>query len=153
MKTRYFTQTKKDEIAKNYLIPTTTLTGWEKKRTVSSDWRGLLFDKLSLFTEIEKATLVKLKQIFNKKELQAIWGCLKSTMITSDLIFMKEALGYGFVDYCNYESMEASQFTDDLEKFSKIVSEKLNSLTEFEKYALLEYITSKESQGELFQNT
>jgi hypothetical protein len=72
-------------------------------------------------------------------------------MITKDLIFVKEALGYGFIDYCNYEAMEASQFTGDLEKFAKVVSEKLNNLTEFERYVLVEYISSPNSQKELFE--
>jgi hypothetical protein len=46
--------------------------------------------------------------------------------------------------------MDASQFADDLDNFAKIVSKKLNNLSEFDKYTLLEYISSEDSQKDLF---
>ena len=149
-KTRYFPHIKKEEISKKYSIPVQTLTGWEATQREENNWRGFLFDRLGLYVQLENTTLEQLKHKFNKKEWQGLWGSLKSTMITRDLVFMKEALSWGFVDYCYYESIEAEQFTDNLELFAKTVSDKLQNLTEFEKYVMLDFIRSDEGKNYIF---
>lgn len=140
---RFFIKNTKG-ISEKFGIPYTTLKGWEDK----NDWRGELYDKLGLYLELEEDTLKKIKKRFSKSELKALWGSLKSTLITKDLIFSPDALAWGFEDYCRYEEMEAAQFSDNLPVFAKVIGEKLRNLTPFERYVLIKYL--KENEKEIF---
>lgn len=150
-KTRYFPKLKDN--TKNlarYNIPYNTALGWKKQQNNTSDYKGLLYDRLSVYITMEINTEKKIKQLFTKKELKAIWGSLNGNMYSMDLIESKNYLAYGFKDYCVYNSMEAGQFTDDLEVFSKTVSEKLLTLVEFERYVLLEFLRSEDGEKFIF---
>ncbi|CAA6807568.1 MAG: Unknown protein [uncultured Sulfurovum sp.] len=152
-KTRWFANISEPskQLEKRFQVPYNTALGWQKKQTDSSDYKGYLFDHLVLFLRLEQNTIIKLKQLFKKDELKALWGALKSTMYTIDIIEMDKALAYQFADYCVYESTEAQQFTQEgLEVFSVNVTKKLNDLVEFEKLVLLEFLRSKEGNQYVF---
>ena len=149
---RLFPQVSIKDTERSFSVPYNTLVGWKKYQTQEGNYRGGLYDKLAIITKLEKNTIKKVQSLFDENEMRALWGAFaKSTMLTMDLIEMRGALKMGFSDYCLYESMEASQFTDkDLEVFAKNVGEKLESLCEFEKYVLLLYLRSDEFQKKYF---
>lgn len=150
-KTRWFVNLKEPSkrIEKRYGVPYNTALGWQKKQMDESDYRGYLFDQLAMYITLEDRAVQKIKNYFQKNELQAIWGSLKSTMITPDLVF-SDALSFGFKDYCIYESEEASQFAGNLDLFARTVSAKIDSLTEFEKFVLLNFVRSDEIKEYIF---
>ena len=140
------------KLTESYLVPRTTLLGWKEKRGNPTDWRSVVLDRLSLLVEMQDRTTEKLKAIFKKEELMAIWGSLKSTLIDKEIIKNPDYLTFGFADYCIYEEIEASQFCNaDTKKMSEVVCEKLKNLSEFERFALLEYIRSEKGTKEIFK--
>ena len=143
---RYFANVKNVEVSNRFKIPTTTISDWAKKQELE-DWRGELCDKLKVFVFLQDETTEKLKKLFTKKEMMALWGSLKSTMITMDLVENADFLKFGFADYCVYEEMEAAQF-GDVSVLSKSVCDKLSALGAWERYCLLEYIQN--GQKEIF---
>lgn len=141
---RWFAQIDKKEVAKSFGVPENTIIKWKKAQTEGDNYRGYMYDKMSLIAKMEKDTEQKLKKLFTAKELMALWGAFaKSTMYSYDMIEMKNALEYGFSDYCAYEGMEASQFTDDLQTLKENVCKKLSSLCDFEKYVFLMMLKQK----------
>ena len=78
-KTIYWADIEEAKLTESYLIPRTTLLGWKEKRGNPTDWRSIVLDRLSLLTEMQDRTTEKIKAIFKKEELMAIWGSLKST--------------------------------------------------------------------------
>jgi hypothetical protein len=144
---RYFADVKNVEVSNRFKIPTTTISDWAKKQELE-DWRGELVDKLKVFVFLQNETTEKLKKLFTCKEMMALWGSLKSTMITMDLVENADFLKFGFADYCVYEDMEAAQF-GDIAALSKSVCDKLSKLSTFDRYCLLEYIQN--GKDEIFQ--
>lgn len=151
-KTIYWEKVEDKVLTEAYGIPRTTLLGWREKQGNQEDWRAVVLDRLSLFISMQERATEKIKKLFRPEELKAIWGCLKSTLIDKEIVKNKEYLSFSFADYCVYEEMEAAQFCDgNTKKMSEIVSEKLKSLSEFERFALVEYIRSAKGQEEIFE--
>ena len=151
-KTMYWADIEDAKLTESYLIPRTTLLGWKEKRGNPTDWRSVVLDRLSLLTEMQDRTTEKLKAIFKKDELMAIWGSLKSTLIDKEIIKNPDYLTFGFADYCIYEETEASQFCNtDTKKMSEVVCKKLKNLSEFKRFALLEYMRSEKGKKEIFK--
>ena len=150
-KIMYWGEAEDKELTAAYGIPRTTLLGWKEKQGNPEDWRAIVLDRLSLFLGIQERATERIKALFRPEELKAIWGCLKSTLIDKDLIKNKEYLSLGFADYCIYEEIEAAQFCDgDTKKLSEVVRAKLDTLSEFDRFALLEYIRSESGAKEIF---
>ena len=148
----YWTNIEDATLTETYLIPRTTLLGWKEKRGNPTDWRSIVLDRLSMLADMQERSTEKIKALFKKEELMAIWGSLKSTLIDKEIIKNPDYLTFGFADYCIYEEIEAAQFCDGNTKImSEIVCEKLKSLNEFERFALVEYIRSKKGQEEIFE--
>lgn len=141
---RYFPKIAIAEVVERFGIPKQTAYDWQK-REEREDWRGGLIDKLRMFTFLQNEALKKLKVLFTKKEMMALWGSLKSTMITAELVENKDYLKFGFADYCEYESMEAAQFGEVL-ILCKSVCDKLDALDMFERYCLLEFIINDKNE-------
>ena len=150
-KTIYWERVEDKALTEAYGMPRTTLQGWREKEGNIEDWRAIVLDRLSLFVSMQERATEKIKMLFRPEELKAIWGCIKSTLIDKDIVKNKEYLSFGFADYCVYEEMEAAQFCDgDTKKLSEVVCAKLDTLGEFERFALLEYIRSDAGTKEIF---
>ena len=76
-KTMYRADIEDARLTESYLIPRTTLLGWKEKRGNPTDWRSVVLDRLSLLAEMQDRKTEKLKAIFKKDELMAIWGSQK----------------------------------------------------------------------------
>ena len=149
-KIMYWERVEDKVLTEAYGMPRTTLTGWREKQGDTNDWRAIVLDRLSLFVSMQERATERTKVLFRPEELKAIWGCLKSTIIDKDLVKNKEHLSFGFADYCIYEEIEAAQFCDgDTKKLSEVVCAKLNTLGEFERFALLEHIRSEAGTKEI----
>lgn len=146
---RWFADVNLREMSEKYNISYNTLNDWRKKQPDLKSDRGFLFDKLSMYYLLEQNALNKIKKVFKENELKALWGSLKSTLITKDLVFNPQYLVYQFEDYCKYESMEAAQF-GNLEDLRSSISDKLSKLCEFEIYVLLDWIHSPDAQKFIF---
>jgi len=134
----YFYPTNQKKLKEKFLLPASTITTFEQVQK-DGNWRPVVLDRLKLYLQLEEDTVTKLKEVFSKKELQALWGSLKSTIIDYTSIDNPQLLAYGFVDYCIYEEMEAQQF-GDIEALKKAMPQKLNTLSKWEVYCLLEYL-------------
>ena len=151
-KTMYWADIEDAKLTESYLIPRTTLLGWKEKRGNPTDWRSIVLDRLSLLAELQDRTTEKIKAIFKKEELMAIWGSLKSTPTHKEIIKNPDYLAFSFADYCIYEETEASKFCNtDTKKMSEVVCKKLKNLSEFERFALLEYMRSEKGKKEIFK--
>ena len=151
--TRYFPKLDKPEekIEESFGVPKNTLLSWKKHHNYSDNYRGYFYDKLAVITKLEENVVAKLKTLFTQKELMALWGSLNGTMEQMHLFETPQALSNNFRDYCYYEAMEAQQFTDDeLQLFANRVGEKLDSLVEFEKYVLFQFIKSDTGNKYIF---
>jgi len=131
-------------ISRSFGIPKNTLLTWKKHHGTGDNYRGYLYDKLAVITQMEQGIEKKIKAIFTRQELMALWGSLNGTMYNMQLIEDPSALSYGFRDYCHYDRMESQQFTEgELSLFSEHVSEKLDALSMFERYVLLVFIKTQ----------
>jgi len=147
---RWFADVNLGEMSKKYKISYNTLNDWRKKQNDLKSDRGFLFDRLSMYYLLEENALNKIKTIFRPSELMALWGSLKATLISKDLVFNSNYLIYQFEDYCEYESMEAAQF-GNLEDLKVSVKHKLSKLCEFEVYIFLDWIHTKDAQEFIFK--
>ncbi len=136
---RYYSEVSTEEIVERYKMPIQTVSDWSEQDNYEECWEGALIDTLKTFLIIEKENKARLKSLFTKTEMQALWGCFRSTIFDSSFVEMPEYLKYGFEDYCKYEQIEAQQF-GNTEELCKDIFTKLDTLNSFDRFCLLEFL-------------
>ena len=105
---------------------------------------------LDILSALKEKELKRIKALFNRKELMALWAAYDATLFNA-ATFDPSVLAFGWRDYCTYKAMEASQFTDNLALFSQVVSDKLSSLNPFSCFVLIDYLKDKRNANEIFK--
>ena len=140
-KNRYFVRIKEPakEIERRYGVPYTTLLRWSREQNSGGSRKGYTFDRLSLLASFEIEAEEKIKKLFSRNELLALWGAFAKSTIPSVDLFAPGTMEWGFSEYCEYEAMEAAQF-GEISELEKAVTDKLKQLSSFERFVLLEYL-------------